>query len=34
VLDTHRPLPRSRRLLAWVALVLFVSTFVPVPFRM
>jgi Zn-dependent protease len=34
VLDTHRPLPESRRMLAWVALGLFASTFVPVPFRM
>lgn len=34
VLDAHRPLPRSRRTLAWVALALFVITFVPVPFRL
>ena len=33
VLDAQRPLPRSRRTLAWVALTLFVVTFVPVPFR-
>src|SRR5437773_3061723 len=33
VLDVHRPLPRSRRGLAWAALVLFLLTFAPVPFR-
>jgi Zn-dependent protease len=33
VLDAQRPLPRSRRVLAWVALFLFVITFAPVPFR-
>src|SRR5881409_164745 len=33
VLDAQRPLPRSRRVLAWVALVLFVITFAPVPFK-
>jgi membrane-associated protease RseP (regulator of RpoE activity) len=33
VLDARRPLPPSRRTLAWVALVLFVLTFAPVPFR-
>lgn len=33
VLDAYRPLPRSRRLLAWVALALFVLTFAPIPFR-
>jgi len=32
-LDVHRPLPRSRRGLAWAALVLFLLTFAPVPFR-
>jgi Zn-dependent protease len=34
VLDGYRPLPRSRRLLAWAAVVLFVLTFTPVPFRL
>ncbi len=34
VLDAQRPLPRSRRLRAWAALVLFVITFAPVPFRL
>ena len=34
VLDEHRPLPRSRRMLAWLALVLFLITFTPVPFRL
>ena len=34
VLDEHRPLPRSRRMLAWLALVLFLVTFTPVPFRL
>lgn len=33
VLVPERPLPPSRRRLAWVALVLFVLTFAPVPFR-
>src|SRR5690242_14349217 len=33
VLDAQRPLPASRRWLAWAALVLFVVTFAPVPFR-
>src|SRR3989449_508360 len=33
VLDGPRPLPRSRTLLAWIALILFVATFTPVPFR-
>ena len=33
VLDAQRPLPRSRRVLAWVALLLFVITFAPIPFR-
>lgn len=33
VLDAHRPLPPSRRALAWVALILFLVTFAPVPFR-
>src|SRR6266571_3191444 len=33
VLDAHRPLPPSRRALAWAALVLFLITFAPVPFR-
>ena len=33
VLDAQRPLPRSRRVLAWVALFLFIITFAPVPFR-
>jgi len=32
VLDAYRPLPRSRRRLAWVSLVLFLVTFAPVPF--
>jgi Zn-dependent protease len=34
VLDAHRPLPRSRRALAWAALALFLITFAPVPFRL
>jgi membrane-associated protease RseP (regulator of RpoE activity) len=34
VLDSWRPLPNSRRLLAWVALLLFVLTFSPTPFRL
>ena len=33
VLVPERPLPSSRRRLAWVALALFVLTFAPVPFR-
>jgi Zn-dependent protease len=33
VLDTYRPLPPSRRRLAWAALALFILTFAPVPFR-
>jgi len=33
VLDAYRPLPNSRRRLAWGALALFVVTFSPVPFR-
>jgi membrane-associated protease RseP (regulator of RpoE activity) len=33
VLAAHRPLPRSRRALAWATLVLFIVTFAPVPFR-
>src|SRR5512135_72410 len=33
VLETSRPLPRSRRLMAWGALALFLLTFMPVPFR-
>ena len=32
-LDAQRPLPASRRLLAWAALLLFVITFAPAPFR-
>ncbi len=32
VLDVYRPLPPSRRRLAWVSLALFVVTFTPVPF--
>jgi membrane-associated protease RseP (regulator of RpoE activity) len=31
VLDSYRPLPRSRRWLAWASLVLFLVTFAPVP---
>lgn len=31
VLDTERPLPASRRRLAWAALALFLLTFMPVP---
>ena len=34
VLDAERPLPPSRRRLAWGALVLFLITFAPVPFRL
>jgi Zn-dependent protease len=33
VLDTYRPLPRSRRVLGWVGVVLLAVTFSPVPFR-
>ncbi len=33
VVDAYRPLPASRGRLAWVALVLFLITFAPVPFR-
>jgi len=33
VLDAHRPLPPSRRGLAWAGLILFLVTFAPVPFR-
>src|SRR5881296_44329 len=33
VLDAERPLPTSRRVLAWAALLLFVITFAPIPFR-
>lgn len=33
VLDVYRPLPRSRRRLAWGSLVLFLLTFAPIPFR-
>ena len=33
VLDVHRPLPPGRRGVAWVALLLFVVTFTPIPFR-
>ena len=33
VLDAYRPLPRSRRWLAWGSLVLFLATFAPIPFR-
>ncbi len=32
VLDAYRPLPPSRRRLAWVSLALFLVTFTPVPF--
>src|SRR5205809_1256125 len=34
VLDGPRPLPRPRTLLAWIALILFLATFTPVPFRL
>jgi Zn-dependent protease len=34
VLEAQRPLPASRRRLSWVALALFVLTFMPVPFRL
>lgn len=33
VLDAYRPLPPSRRWLAWGSVVLFLLTFAPVPFR-
>jgi membrane-associated protease RseP (regulator of RpoE activity) len=33
VLDAHRPLPRGRRAMAWAALLVFLATFAPVPFR-
>lgn len=33
VLDAYRPLPPSRRWLAWAGMVLLVITFAPVPFR-
>jgi membrane-associated protease RseP (regulator of RpoE activity) len=33
VLDAYRPLPRSRRWLAWAGLALLLITFAPVPFR-
>jgi len=33
VLDNQRPLPASRRRLAWAALALFLLTFIPVPFK-
>ena len=33
VLEAYRPLPRSRRRIAWLALALFLLTFAPVPFR-
>jgi membrane-associated protease RseP (regulator of RpoE activity) len=33
VLDAHRPLPPSRRWLAWAGVVLLVVTFSPIPFR-
>jgi len=32
VLNSNRPLPPSRRRLAWGALLLFLVTFTPVPF--
>src|SRR5881409_193860 len=34
VLDVQRPLPASRRVLAWAALLLFIITFAPAPFRL
>src|SRR5438477_649858 len=34
VLDAQRPLPASRRTLAWAAVLLFVVTFAPAPFRL
>lgn len=33
VLDAYRPLPKTRYLLVWMSLVLFLLTFSPVPFR-
>lgn len=33
VLDAYRPLPHSRRRVAWLALALFLLTFAPAPFR-
>lgn len=33
VLDVYRPLPRSRRWVAWAGVVLLAITFAPVPFR-
>lgn len=33
VLDAYRPLPKSRYLLVWISLVLFLLTFSPVPLR-
>ncbi|HUL02580.1 MAG TPA: site-2 protease family protein [Gemmatimonadales bacterium] len=33
VLDSYRPLPRSRPALAWASAVLFAITFTPVPFK-
>jgi Zn-dependent protease len=33
VLDAQRPLPASRRTLAWAAVLLFLLTFAPAPFR-
>jgi hypothetical protein len=32
VLDAYRPMPPSRRRMAWAALALFAITFAPVPF--
>ena len=34
VLDAQRPLPTAHRVLAWAALLLFVVTFAPIPFRL
>ena len=33
VLDAYRPLPKSRRWLVWLSLLLFILTFAPAPFR-
>ncbi len=33
LLDSHRPLPRSRHLLGWATVLLLVVTFTPVPFQ-
>jgi len=33
VLDVERPLPPGRRAVAWAALLLFIATFTPIPFR-